>query len=145
MSILREDTGFPAGPYAEGDWLSLEHPDDYDRYRDEDYWGKGCDACVHEWIKALSCCTPPHQPSPYREGLDVFDESDVFGFPSKTALFKWFQHEWRDLDRFGYIVREYDVPDNFVEIGRRQLLFNSLEADRGPDYALSEIVPAWAL
>ncbi|QQG32173.1 hypothetical protein CkP1_0011 [Citrobacter phage CkP1] len=48
----------------------------------------------------------------------------IFGFESTSAIRRWFIKEERaDLEDFGFYVAIYEVPDDHVVLGDKQLLF----------------------
>jgi hypothetical protein len=108
MMVYRvEDTSKHVGPYFSGQG-SIQTPD-------------------------LLQCFRQHNdeahPVPADDGLDIgridlllFDWR--FGFKSMAQLRRWFsEHERELLARAGYRVVVYNVPDDEVRIGHRQVIF----------------------
>ncbi len=64
-------------------------------------------------------------PMPAFDGIEDFDtDYDYCGFESMEALVKWFDGYLLGLARYGFVVRIYDVPDDEVQLGVKQLAFN---------------------
>jgi len=79
-------------------------------------------------------------PSPAFDGISenhagmFSSRSNVFGFASIEALLTWFGGALDQMEAFGYIVREYEVPDNYVYAGRKQVVFDSTQAECSAEF-----------
>lgn len=102
--------GFPSGPYACAETL----PNDI--------------------VTALRPMFEGHcdmeHPSPYHDtalrGIASFERC---GFTTLESLYEWFDRYTQTLDECGFRVYEYDVPDEFVRVGKnRQAVFGAARA-----------------
>lgn len=71
------------------------------------------------------------RPAPRDDGLYRIEEETRFGFESLKALWEWFDEFLDDLDRFGYMVVEYEVY-GWYAVGKfsGQVAYDSREAGR---------------
>lgn len=65
------------------------------------------------------------RPAPHLDRIPgyIFPESQVFGFESMTAALTWFEGWFERLERKGFRLSEYVVPEEDVMRGGRQLMF----------------------
>lgn len=86
---------------------------------------------LHDALSKVNSYDESH-PNPYDEGMKRFQQSATYvcGFSSRAQFEAWFPYESHDLfDRAGFSVSEYEVPDEHVEHGRYQVMFDRAEAN----------------
>lgn len=75
----------------------------------------------------------PWHPHPSEDGFTWWDidDSHYFGFDTEADLKEWFFREEKDpekLEAWDLTIATYDVPDDDVKFGGRQLIFYRREA-----------------
>lgn len=64
-------------------------------------------------------------------GEEVSHSDRLCGMHTLMGLYHWFSGWWDKLDAEGYIVTEWDVPDEYIGFGRSgQVVFASNKAER---------------
>lgn len=65
-------------------------------------------------------------PAPHKDGMDTYVLSYMlFGFESTEQLDAWFEPKFKQmLHDLGFIIREYMVPIDSVEVGGHQVAFD---------------------
>ena len=70
-------------------------------------------------------------PTPAGEGMDRYKQISTYvcGFSSRAQFEAWFPYESHTaFNAAGFSVSEYEVPDEHVEHGRYQVMFDRAEA-----------------
>lgn len=68
-------------------------------------------------------------PMPYNDGI-YYAGGLHFGFRNRRQLKSWFFAPVRRVfGKVGFVVRLYDVPEDFVKIGEKQVAFNKDKAE----------------
>lgn len=103
-------------------------------YRVENKEGKGpyCGSSYFDWQTEIY--NSHRNPSPIDDGIwdsdDYFDNTAYYsryyyGFKSMEQYINWFNIENRlELLEKGYVLRRYEVPDEWVVEGYKHLAFN---------------------
>lgn len=68
-----------------------------------------------------------HQPEPHQDGLEK-RFGVIYGFKDIYQLFWWFESDILSLTESGFMISTYEVPDEDVEYGKRQVQFCPGEA-----------------
>lgn len=66
-------------------------------------------------------------PGPRQEGLKIYG-NQVCAMKTMDRLGAWFEGWWECLSNTGFYVAEYEVPDEYVEQGKIQLIFDKTMA-----------------
>lgn len=70
-----------------------------------------------------------YYPNPSHDGLGYIYPAEVCGFRSLRQMHKWFSpDDIRLLMRYGYKLVVYDVDEENIRFGRKQIVFNKEEA-----------------
>ena len=71
-------------------------------------------------------------PHPYIDGIDLdkVKSKHFFGFASVGDLHNWFAEAFAVLDRYGFTAVAYEVPDEHIMLGTKQLVFDMTKAVR---------------
>ena len=109
MLVYRVENGKGEGPYRHG------YPEKLGIHYD---WRHKADALRY--------------PHPYNDGihLPALTVNHSFGFKSVGDLHNWFADAFQALDRYGFRVCTYEVPESDVLMGIKQLAFDSSRAER---------------
>jgi hypothetical protein len=68
--------------------------------------------------------TDTGHPVPEHDGLSIIWGQYRFGFISEASLLQWFTaNELRKLSDMGYCVSIYEIAENYIKVGARQLVF----------------------
>lgn len=72
------------------------------------------------------------RPAPWIDGIKNWDFDDLyeprFGFMSIGELIQWFDG-WLDfLELYGYSFRAFEIEDQYVIVGKRQVVFDYVHA-----------------
>lgn len=118
MAVMRGD--YAAGPYADVSFTQAEHPD-------IEWWendAEDCDDCIHTYSNHISWDSSDRRPTPTSDGIYSIDSADFFGFRDVDYLSAWWSGEFASLERFGFVLAVYEVPDNHARHGYCQSVFN---------------------
>lgn len=91
--------GYPAGPYASGDWPRESWKTDMG------------------WAHANA-----DHPTPVSDGYYSMQDEEFCAFDSTAALAKWFDGWLEEMHKSGYLQYVYDVPEYRVRAGGIQVL-----------------------
>lgn len=123
MSVLRDDR--PCGPYADMTFQSVEHPDFVECHADD---------CIHNAIDSWGWEIGPRTPPPRSDGLGYagmdWPADYLFGFVNVAQLRHWFDGKLRRLDRLGFVIGVYEVPETHTKHGFSQSVFSYESAKR---------------
>lgn len=74
-------------------------------------------------------------PSTSMSGLGYITHRDHFGFGTDEDMLSWFfplgEHDAALLEEFGYMVREYHIPEGAYRLGIKQAVFKKEKATLG--------------
>jgi hypothetical protein len=78
----------------------------------------------------------PTHPNPYSEGLLVHSLTSVCGLASPERLLEWFDGWLSRFNDAGFRIRIYNSPDWWVQVGKKQVVFNKSESILISDYSV---------
>lgn len=131
---IQPESGHYVGPYC--GVMPAEH---LHRGYDMPQWSDmtthcGAD-CTHKQINDVISHILDYsdtRPLPGMDGISHNIDTDkgyVCGFSYESGLLDWFGNEvLDDLYEYGYVVRVYEVPMNYVRVGQYQLMFHCAAA-----------------
>ncbi len=128
MSVLHTE-GFPSGPYQNNGMQHAEHALDFEN-PNYSYWDHNHDDCIHEWMENMCYQTGLAHPTPNNDGIYDFDTNHIFGFKNLDSLKEWFSGNLRILQKYGFVIAVYEVPDHHAQHGYRQSVFNYTHSKR---------------
>jgi hypothetical protein len=88
------------------------------------YWSDEVSEDLYERISSHNGCA--NRPVPRRDGIDIpqhMAKEYYFGFQDIESLKKWFRGVRNKLRKNGFKMSVYDVDENLVYIGKKQLAF----------------------
>lgn len=81
-----------------------------------------CSLCPFDWDRR-------NQPAPLEDGIEDFSSKHIFGFKSLLQLDDWFDYQTRAwFEERGSFITIYDVPDEHVVKGEKQVAFVAKKA-----------------
>lgn len=106
----------------------VEHANnDVGPYVNIGYFGSGSLAyqvCLSLRDAHSTCtCHPPPSTDPGIDRPPFYEE--ICGFDSREKLDKWFHGFRGKLKAAGFVVNKYEVPEDAVVVGERQVIFDS--------------------
>lgn len=80
---------------------------------------------------ATEHCDNTYHPMPYEDGIDIdhyaFDgryDSWIYGFMDIEQAAEWFAGWENRLKKWGFVLKTYEVPDENIKVGAKQVAFN---------------------
>lgn len=95
-------------------------------YRSSEMVNEGCVKLSKELMDAFSLDT---HPVPCLDGIHDLDSEEYCGFESLYQLHDWFGRYLQDLHIAGYHVAVFDVPENTVRKGNKQVVFRRMKEE----------------
>lgn len=90
--------------------------------------------------------TDTRHPAPHNDDMDQYlcaGADMLFGFKDMEQLDTWFEPQYKHMmHNLGFIIREYEVPIDFVEFGGHQVAFDHEVSElRGEKNLVETLVP----
>ena len=91
---------------------------------------------------AMQCHTERRSPGPYDDNITAHEMGYHFGFLSVYQMLLWFDRSvLEELSEAGVRMTEWDVDENYVQLGGKQLVFNKSVAKLVRETPIEEVLP----